>query len=142
MFIDASAIVAILLAEADADALIRRIEETRGMRYVSPLVRFEAALAIARAKTPADGAAPVARATLIDEGCALVDAFIEAIDARMIDISAMIGTGAVEAAKTYGKAAGHAADLNFGDCFSYACARQQKVGLLYKGDDFARTDLG
>lgn len=142
MFIDSSAIVAILLAETDADALVRRIEETRGTRYVSPLVRFEAALAIARAKTPASGAAPGDRADLIDQGCALVDAFIETIDAKVIDISPAISTGALEAAKTYGKAAGHIADLNFGACFSYDCARQQDVRLLYKGGDFSHTDLG
>lgn len=141
MFIDTSAVVAILLAESDAEALIQRIETAPGPRYVSPLVRFEAAITIARAKAPAGGAPPQMRAALIDEASALVDAFIETIGARMIDISPAVGARAIEAAKTYGKAVGHAADLNFGDCFSYACARHNKVGLLYKGNDFARTDL-
>ena len=41
----------------------------------------------------------------------------------------------------YGKGTGHPAGLNFGDCFSYAIARRRNLPLLYKGDDFARTDL-
>lgn len=41
----------------------------------------------------------------------------------------------------YGKGRGHPAQLNFGDCFSYACARAAGVPLLYVGTDFAKTDL-
>ncbi|MGN6468274.1 MAG: type II toxin-antitoxin system VapC family toxin, partial [Rhizobiaceae bacterium] len=40
-----------------------------------------------------------------------------------------------------GKGSGHPAQLNMGDCFSYAMARQAGVPLLYKGGDFALTDL-
>lgn len=40
-----------------------------------------------------------------------------------------------------GKAVGHPADLNFGDCFAYACAKVAGVGLIHKGNDFARADL-
>jgi ribonuclease VapC len=36
----------------------------------------------------------------------------------------------------------HAARLNFGDCASYALAKAHNVPLLFKGDDFARTDIG
>lgn len=43
---------------------------------------------------------------------------------------------------TYGKVVGHPAKLNLGDCFAYACAKAIEVPLLYKGDDFVRTDLG
>jgi ribonuclease VapC len=42
---------------------------------------------------------------------------------------------------TYGKGTGHPAGLNFGDLFSYALAKSRGVPLLYKGDDFARTDI-
>ncbi len=41
----------------------------------------------------------------------------------------------------YGKGRGHPAQLNFGDCLSYAVARSRNLPLLFKGDDFARTDL-
>jgi ribonuclease VapC len=41
----------------------------------------------------------------------------------------------------YGKGMGHPAQLNFGDCFSYALAKSLDVPLLYKGGDFANTDI-
>jgi len=46
-----------------------------------------------------------------------------------------------QAYRDYGKGSGHAANLNFGDCFSYALARDKREPLLYKGDDFVHTDL-
>lgn len=47
---------------------------------------------------------------------------------------------AFQAFLTYGKGR-HPAGLNFGDCFAYALAKARGAKLLYKGDDFARTDL-
>lgn len=41
----------------------------------------------------------------------------------------------------FGKGSGHPAGLNFGDVFSYALAKMRGLSLLYKGDDFARTDV-
>lgn len=41
----------------------------------------------------------------------------------------------------YGKGMGHPAQLNFGDCFSYALAKSLDVPLLYKGQDLAKTDI-
>jgi ribonuclease VapC len=137
MFIDASAIVAILIGERDADALLERIEQGVGPRFVSPLVRFEAAVTLARAKSGKQRPP----AGLIRDARILVDAFIDEVGATEIAISGTIGDRAIEAAATYGKVVGHPADLNFGDCFAYACAKEHKVGLLYKGNDFARTDL-
>jgi ribonuclease VapC len=46
-----------------------------------------------------------------------------------------------EAYRDFGRGAGHAAGLNFGDCFAYALARETGEPLLFKGDDFARTDI-
>lgn len=46
-----------------------------------------------------------------------------------------------QAYRTYGRGTGHRADLNFGDCFSYALARATGRPLLFKGDDFAATDI-
>ncbi len=42
----------------------------------------------------------------------------------------------------YGKGSGHPAGLNFGDVFSYALAKVRGLPLLYKGADFAQTDIG
>jgi ribonuclease VapC len=41
----------------------------------------------------------------------------------------------------FGKGSGHAAGLNFGDVFSYALAKVRSLPLLFKGDDFAQTDI-
>ena len=41
----------------------------------------------------------------------------------------------------FGKASGHPAKLNFGDCFAYALAKAKREPLLFKGDDFAATDV-
>ena len=46
-----------------------------------------------------------------------------------------------EAYRDYGKGSGHPAGLNFGDCFAYALARDRNEPLLFKGDDFATTDV-
>jgi ribonuclease VapC len=48
---------------------------------------------------------------------------------------------AVEAFARFGKGRGHPAQLNLADCLSYACAKSRGVPLLYKGNDFAHTDL-
>jgi ribonuclease VapC len=69
------------------------------------------------------------------------DAFVEDLDAQEVAITPEIGRRALDAGATYGKAVGHPAELNFGDCFAYACAKQLGVPLIYKGDDFAHTDL-
>jgi ribonuclease VapC len=41
----------------------------------------------------------------------------------------------------FGKGSGHPAGLNFGDCFTYALAREKREPVLWKGDDFRHTDL-
>jgi len=46
-----------------------------------------------------------------------------------------------QAYREYGQGSGHPARLNFGDCFAYALARATGEPLLYKGDDFAQTDV-
>lgn len=48
---------------------------------------------------------------------------------------------AIDAYDRFGKGTGHAAGLNFGDCFSYALAKAVGEPLLFKGNDFARTDI-
>jgi ribonuclease VapC len=47
---------------------------------------------------------------------------------------------AIMAAHRYGRGR-HPARLNMGDCFAYACAKTNAARLLYKGDDFSKTDL-
>lgn len=138
MFLDASIIVAIIAREADWEMLLKRLEDGGDTFVVSPVARFEAVLGLAR-KYEASGTAEKKQA--IAAARAAIDEFLSAIDATEISITPEIGALAVDAAMVYGKVVGHAADLNFGDCFSYACAKSLDTALGYKGNDFALTDL-
>ncbi|GIL03417.1 MAG: VapC ribonuclease R02377 [Alphaproteobacteria bacterium] len=139
MFVDASAIVAVLNEEAGQSALVKRLDNAARRPVISPVVRFEAILGLARAIAGKKRVA--ADAGTISDARRLVDEFIEVIGAEEIAITIEIGDRAIEAAMIYGKVVAHPARLNFGDCFAYACAKSLAVPLLYKGDDFARTDL-
>jgi ribonuclease VapC len=141
MFVDASVIVAILNKEPGWEELIKRLAEVQTQLYVSPLVRFEAALSIARAGAESTRTNRKPIPQMLATARDLVEEFVTEIAAREMPISTDIGDRAIEASIKFGKAVGHPADLNFGDCFAYACAKAQGVGLLYKGDDFAKTDL-
>jgi ribonuclease VapC len=48
---------------------------------------------------------------------------------------------ALEAFSRYGKGRGHPAQLNLGDCFAYAAAKNYRTSLLFKGEDFNNTDI-
>jgi ribonuclease VapC len=137
MFLDASVIVAVIAREAGYEAFEQKLAEHGGPFYVSSLAYFEAAQAIAR--IAAAGLKPNAQ-QLIEAGEA-VDDLLGDRDVRYVDLTEEIGRLAVKASATYGKAVGHPATLNMGDCFAYACAKALNVRLLYKGGDFAKTDL-
>ena len=136
MFLDASAVVAIMEREAGWQELQTRLEAGVALWY-SALVRFEVAQAIARRQ----GGKRRPTAAQFAEASGHVDRFFAAIEAKVVDIDAKIGSLAIEASMRYGKAVGHRADLNMGDCFAYASAKALNVPLLYKGEDFAKTDL-
>jgi len=137
MFLDASVIVAILGREPGFKEIEKRLATIDGPLYISPLVRFEASVALARMKAGAMRPTP----DLLRRAAEAVSAFVTDLEVEEIPISSEIGSRALEASSTYGKAVGHVADLNFGDCFAYACAKVLDVALLYKGNDFAKTDL-
>jgi len=138
IFVDASVLAAIINEEPDAADLVLRLGAA-GTVFVSPMVRFEAVLAVARASSAMTGR-PVTAETLLKAGD-LVDALIGEFDAQFVDLTAQTGTDALDAARRYGKVVRHPARLNLGDCFAYACAKHLGAPLLYKGGDFAQTDL-
>lgn len=141
MFVDASAIVAILGREPGYEEIERQMTLVREGFAVSPLVKFEAAMALARIKASSRGKVVKPTAELVDQAIAAVEAFVEDLGAETVAISDEIGQRAMTASSMYGRTVGHPADLNFGDCFAYACAKALALPLLYKGDDFSRTDL-
>lgn len=128
MFIDASAIVAILASEDDAADLTRRLGGA-GRRLTSALAVYEAATGLARRKNR-----PVGQARDV------VQAFLAKADITTVPLGDAERDAALEAFERFGKGR-HPAQLNMGDCFAYACARTNGVPLLFKGDDFAKTDI-
>jgi ribonuclease VapC len=128
MFVDASAIVAVIVSEPDATHLETRLA-TAERSYTSAVATYEATLGIARVLNISIGNAG-----------SLVDDLLSQIHAEIIPITAEIGRGAIRAFERFGRGR-HPARLNMGNCFSYACARSLDVPLLFKGDDFAQTDV-
>jgi ribonuclease VapC len=137
MFVDASVVVAIINREAGFDEIVKRMEAHKGKFDVSPLVKFEAVLAVARSRSGERKPTP----EQFQAAVVVVETFFRGINANEITITGAIGDKALAAASRYGKMVGHEADLNFGDCFAYACAKAFNSPLLYKGNDFAKTDL-
>lgn len=129
MFIDASAIVAILTREPEADALADLLETARSA-ITSPIAIFEAALGICRK-----------RHASVDEAEQDVGEFLEIAGVRTVPITDKEAHTALAAFSRYGKGRGHPARLNLGDCFAYAMAKNAGTTLLFKGDDFDKTDI-
>ncbi|GAB1583486.1 type II toxin-antitoxin system VapC family toxin [Phyllobacterium phragmitis] len=142
MFLDASAIVAILTGEDDAGYLIAQIENANKPIVYSSLSVFEAVISLARIISISQNGdqAPVP-ADFIDQAQEDVGQFLETIGAREMALSGSIHRKAIEAARNFGRFVGHPARLNFGDCFAYACAREYRLPLLFKGRDFSQTDI-
>jgi ribonuclease VapC len=128
MFLDASAMVAILVEESDAAALTKRLEQAIEP-CTSPIAIYETVVGVARVRN-----VPIRAA----EG--ILDRFLEQAMVRIVPVTAEIGRGALSAFERYGRGR-HPAALNMGDCFAYACARELDVPILFKGDDFPLTDI-
>jgi ribonuclease VapC len=128
IFVDASAIVAIVRGEPGSDD----IESTLGAhvdRRTSGVAIWEAARALGRESDEGT-----------EGGLFEVTRFCTALGITTVPIGSAETAEAVIAHRRYGKGH-HPARLNMGDCFAYACARTNNARLLYKGDDFSHTDL-
>ncbi len=126
MIIDTSALIAILRDEPDARRFAEAIEAA-SERHISAATYVEIGAVI-------DGARDPVASRRVDELLAIARITIEPVtqeQARM----------AREAYRDFGRGSGHAAALDFGDCFAYALARATGEPLLFKGDDFSRTDI-
>jgi ribonuclease VapC len=126
VIVDTSALIAILRAEPEASAYARAIEAA-GVCRLSVASYVEVGAVIDRA-----GDAIASRR--VDELLAVTPVEIEAMTPSQARL-------AREAYRDFGRGSGHAAGLNFGDCFSYALARDKGEPLLFKGEDFRHTDI-
>jgi ribonuclease VapC len=128
IFADASALIAIIAGEDDADALADMLEADSG-RLCSAMAVWETVAGLCRSYA---FSIPAARER--------VGRFLEAGDFRFAEIGEREMRLAIDAYAHFGKGR-HWAALNMGDCFAYACAKANYAKLLYKGEDFSKTDL-
>jgi ribonuclease VapC len=129
MFVDSSAFVAIFAGEPEAEDFYR-ILSGPGRKATSPLVILETTMRLSSLLSIHP-----------DRVLADLNHFISQADIAIIAIEPADGEAAVRAFATYGEGRGHKARLNLADCLTYACAKSRALPILYKGADFAATDL-
>ena len=126
MVIDSSALLAILFQESDARMFAAAIEaESAPIISAASVVEVGAVLLSRRAKGARKDLADFLRESAVQ---------VAAVDQNQTEL-------ALDAFEHYGKGRGHPAQLNFGDCFSYALAKATGKPLLFKGTDFSKTDV-
>jgi ribonuclease VapC len=128
IFADASALIAIIAGEPEADALADLLQAER-VRLCSALSVWETIAGLCHSYALSVPAASVH-----------VRRFLEIGNLRFVSIGEQEFQLAVDAFERYGKGR-HPAALNMGDCYAYACAKVNRAKLLFKGDDFAQTDI-
>jgi ribonuclease VapC len=125
MVLDSSAIVALLLDEPDADSLRLAIADT-DTRLMSAATLLETALIIESRHGETGGRE--------------LDLLISRLGIVIVPVDADQAAEARRAWRRFGRGH-HAAALNYGDLFAYALSRTSGEPLLFKGEDFARTDV-
>ncbi len=125
MVIDSSALVAILSQETESDRFMQTAVAT-------PLCLLSAASYLETCMVMIGRTGPLARFQ--------VDRLMQAIGAEIVPFTDTQSRRAVGAFLRYGTGRQRGAGLNFGDCCSYALAMETGLSLLFKGDDFGRTD--
>jgi ribonuclease VapC len=127
VIVDSSALIAILRAEDDAPRFAEALANDTVPRRLSAANYLETAIVI-------DGSRDPIASRRFDDLIVEAGLTIEPVTREQADI-------ARAAYRDYGKGSGHTAQLNFGDCFAYALARVTAEPLLFKGNDFAATDI-
>jgi ribonuclease VapC len=125
MTIDTSALLAVLLGEPEADRIARSISSDP-RRLASAFTVLETALVVEARKG--------------EQGGRELDLLIHRIDLESVPMSASHVDVARDAWRRFGRGK-HPANLNIGDCCAYALSRISGEPLLFKGEDFAMTDI-
>ena len=130
MILDTSALIAILRLEKEAPEFARIIEiaaKSAAHPRMSAVSYVEAGAVIDGSKDPI--------------ASRRFDELIEAAQIAIEPVTEAQARVARQAYRDFGKTSGHPAKLNFGDCFAYALAKSKAEPLLFKGQDFSRTDV-
>lgn len=126
MIVDTSAVVAVIKAEPGWEEIDAKLADASTPRMSAGTYQ-ELAIVVDRA-----GDAALARR---------LDRLLESWGVVIEPVTAELARLARAAYRDYGRGSGHAARLNFGDCFAYALASHRGEPLLFVGDDFSATDL-
>jgi len=126
MIVDSSALIAILKHEPGWQALSKALDSAESS-LITAANYLESSIVVGAWRNPI-------LSCEFDELIERFDIVIEPITADQAKI-------ARQAYRDYGKGSGNSANLNFGDCFTYALAREKREPVLFKGDDFVHTDL-
>ena len=126
MIVDTSAIVAILRDDPEAMSCARAIADAT-VRRVSAVNFVESAVVIDASRDPI--------------ATRRFDDFVKEANISIEPVTEIQAQIARDAYRDFGKGSGHPAKLNFGDCFAYALAKASGEPLLFKGGDFAHTDI-
>lgn len=126
MIVDSSALIAILKRESKWTALSKALDTAKSAR-ISAANYLESSIVV-------DGLRSPILSRKFDE-------LIERFNIQIEPVTVEQAKIARQAYRDFGKGSGHPAGLNFGDCFSYALASEMREPILYKGDDFVRTNL-
>jgi ribonuclease VapC len=128
MFVDTSAIVAVILDEPEATSIKKIVERTPNS-ITSPMVRLETSIVIGNKLK----IGPVESENLFNK-------FLAFGEITIVPLTDETGSLAVAAYEKFGKGR-HPAKLNLADCFSYGVAKSLGVPILFIGNDFSKTDL-
>ncbi|MGE9783446.1 type II toxin-antitoxin system VapC family toxin [Janibacter sp. G368] len=126
MIVDTSAIMAIILGEPEADRLLRAMGDATVVE-MSAATYVECGIVIDRRSPPATRRR--------------FDQLLDALEVQVVALTPEQAVVAREAHRDFGRGSGTPAGLNLGDCFAYALATDRSDALLFKGDDFAATDV-
>jgi len=125
MVIDTSALIAIIKAEPNYEQIQHKLLDAGGGK-ISAATALELQIVLAH---------------MGERGVRRVAQLLKAFRIEEVDFTVQQGHVARQAYLRYGKVTGHAAQLNFGDCLSYALAIVLNEPLLFIGNDFNQTDV-
>jgi ribonuclease VapC len=126
MIVDTSAVMAVIFQEPEAQRFSNLIAQDTGC-HMSAANYLEAAIVLDGSHNPI-----VSRR---------LDEFLRDGGIALEPVTEAQAKIAREAYRDFGKGSGHPAQLNFGDCFAYALAVEKGEPLLFKGNDFSKTDI-
>lgn len=125
MIVDTSAIVAILTSEPERERFLEAITAAPRCSVAAPTL-LETFIVLGKFGSQVTD---------------LLTDFIHEAGLSVVPFDEIHAAAAQDAHRRFGKGSGHAAGINFGDCFSYAACAVSGEPLLFKGNDFARTDI-